>query len=153
MTIRVTLAAPQHAAAVAGLLRDINAEFSAPCPPLEVFEKRFAQLIAGDQAYVVLAQDTAPTGFALITLRPSRYYAGPIATLDELYVRPALRGQGIGSRIMELAESRARTLGVGEVQINVDEVDKAARRFYGRRGYSNIEAGQDYRMLCYVRPL
>ena len=54
---------------------------------------------------------------------------------------------------MELAESRARTLGVGEVQINVDEVDEAARRFYERRGYSNIEAGQNYRMLCYVRPL
>ena len=131
----------------------LTPSFRPPCPPLEVFEKRFAQLIAGDQAYVVLAQDTEPTGFALITLRPSPYYAGPIATLDELYVRPALRGQGIGSRIMELAESRARTLGVGEVQINVDEVDEAARRFYERRGYSNIEAGQDYRMLCHVRPL
>lgn len=153
MTIRVTLATPQHAATVAGLLRDFNAEFSTPCPPVEVLEGRFAQLMAEDQAYVVLAQDTEPTGFALITLRPSPYYAGPIATLDELYVRPALRGQGIGSRIMELAESRARTLGVGEMQINVDEVDEAARRFYERRGYSNIEAGQDYRMLCYIREL
>lgn len=153
MITHVVLATPQHAASVAGLLREFNAEFSTPCPPQDVLERRFAQLIAGDQAYVVLAHSSEPSGFALLTLRPSPYYAGSLATLDEFYVRPELRGRGIGTRIMELAESHARALGVGEVQINVDEVDEAARRFYERRGYSNFETGQDSRMFCYFREL
>ena len=83
--------------------------------------------------------------------RPSPYYDGPIATLDELYVRPELRGKGIGTRIMDRAEAEARARHVGEVQINVDAVDAGARQFYERRGYTNIEPGQDVAMLCYIR--
>ena len=73
--------------------------------------------------------------------------------LEELYVRPALRGQGIGTAIMDVVEAELDGKGVEEFQINVDEVDGGARRFYERRGFSNFEAGQDSRMLCYIKEL
>ena len=43
--------------------------------------------------------------------------------------------------------------GAGEVHINVDEVDVDTRRFYERHGFTNIQPGADYRMLCYLREL
>jgi hypothetical protein len=50
-----------------------------------------------------------------------------------------------------------RSRDVGEIHINVDEVDTDTRRFYERHGFVNIEPGQeqgqDYRMLCYLREL
>ena len=32
------------------------------------------------------------------------------------------------------------------------EVDTDTRRFYERHGFVNIEAGEDYRMLCCIGP-
>ena len=34
-----------------------------------------------------------------------------------------------------------------------DSLDRDARRFYERHGFVNIEAGCDYRMLCYPAPV
>lgn len=44
-------------------------------------------------------------------------------------------------------------LGGGEIQINVDEDDRDARRFYERHGFTNLESGSTERMLCYLREL
>ena len=54
---------------------------------------------------------------------------------------------------MDAVEAELDGKGVEEFQINVDEVDGGARRFYERRGFSNFEAGQDSRMLCYIKEL
>jgi GNAT superfamily N-acetyltransferase len=70
-----------------------------------------------------------------------------------LYVVPALRDQGIGTQILKMALETVRTNGAAEMHINVDEIDEDTRRFYERHGFSNIEAGKDYRMLCYVQEL
>ncbi len=71
--------------------------------------------------------------------------------LDELYVAPGHRGRGIGTQIMRRALAEIRARGAGELQINVDEVDVDARRFYERHGFTNIE--QDSRMLLYIQEL
>lgn len=84
-------------------------------------------------------------------MRPSPYYAGPVAMLDELYVAPGHRGQGIGTQLMAAVLAEIQKRGAGELQINVDEVDVDARRFYERHGFTNIEQGS--RMLLYVREL
>ena len=53
--------------------------------------------------------------------------------------------------MMERVLSEIRKRGAGEMQINVDEVDAGARRFYVRHGFTNLEAGS--RMLLYIREL
>lgn len=70
-----------------------------------------------------------------------------------MYVRPHLRGQGLGSALLGEAVRLTRGRGAQEMHINVDEVDLGARRFYERHGFTNTEAGQEYQMLCYIREL
>ena len=115
---------------VAKLLHDFNTEFDTPMP--ENLERRFAQLIVRDDVVVVLAGEV---GFAYLTLRPSPYYDGPVAMLEELYVAPAHRGRGLGTQMMERVLSEIRKRGAGEMQINVDEVDAGAQWFYERHGF------------------
>lgn len=131
---------------VAKLLRDFNVEFDAPVP--DNLERRFRQIIARDDATVLLADDI---GLAFFTLRPSPYYDGPVAMLEELYVAPSCRNRGTGTALLRRVFSEIQNRNAGELQINVDEVDTDARRFYERHGLTNIEQGS--RMLLYAREL
>ena len=150
----VTLASVAQACVVGRLLADFNAEFHTRSPTAEEFAGRFRSLLARDDVLVFLSRDpSTPTGFAFLTLRPTPYVDGPLAQLEELYVVPDRRGQGTGTALLQAAMRVVRERGGGEMHINVDEVDTDARRFYERHGFTNIEPGEDYRMLCYLREL
>lgn len=151
MTIRAATAV--DAGAIAKLLSAFNAEFDTWVPPLPDLERRLAAMLSGASAFALLAGKARADGFALVTLRPSPYYEGSIATVDEMYVRPGRRGRGLGSELMERLLWLARDRGCGEVQINVDEHDVGARCFYERHGFRNHEPGDAERMLCYIQEL
>ncbi len=136
---------------VGRLLFDFNTEFETPTPSAEEFAGRFAELLGRDDVVVLLSGDVSPTGFAFLTLRPTPYFDGPLAQLEELYVLPDLRDRGIGTALLTAAVELVRSRGGAEMHINVDEVDTDTRRFYERHGFVNIEPGTDYRMLCYLR--
>lgn len=53
-----------------------------------------------------------------------------------LHVAPELRGQGIGSRLIDAIEEIARELGCRAVTLGVDIGNPAARALYERRGYA-----------------
>lgn len=147
-------AGPADADVVGRLLRDFNDEFDTQGPEADAFGRRFHQLLDRPDVLVLLAEnDTRPVGFAYLTLRPTPYYDGLLAQLEELYVRPDLRDQGIGTELLLESIRVVRERGAGEVHINVDEVDVDTRRFYERHGFTNIQPGADYRMLCYLREL
>lgn len=152
--ITVRIAEVADADTVGRLLREFNDEFEAAGPTAADLARRFRALLPRDEVVVVLAEDgDEAVAFAFLTLRPTPYYDGSFAQLEELYVAPALRDQGIGTRIIKQAIETVRARGAAEMHINVDEVDEDTRRFYEHHGFVNIEPGQDFRMLCYVREL
>lgn len=159
---RIQVAGRADAAVVGRLLAQFNAEFDTPSPTAEQFTDRFAALLTRRDVLVLLSTSdetssvtgdavSGATGFAFITLRPTPYYDGPLAQLEELYVVPSLRDGGIGTRLLHAALEAVQARGAGEMHINVDEVDTDTRRFYERHGFTNVEA--DGRMLCYVQEL
>lgn len=142
----------EEAGEVARLLHQFNTEFDTPSPGVEVLTDRLRRLLVGDNTFAILAGRPA-VGVALITLRPNVWYPGPVALLDELYVVPHLRSRGIGSAIIDLLVSTARSQGVSLIEINVDEGDVDARRFYERHGFSATEPGSDERALYYSQEM
>jgi GNAT superfamily N-acetyltransferase len=134
------LATPEDAPAVARLLHDFNTEFDTPSPGVDVLEPRLRRLLSSDSTIAILA-GAPPVAIALVTFRPNVWYEGEVALLDELYVEPPLRSQGIGSQIIGFLLALARERGVGLVEINVDEGDVDTLRFYLRHGFSNLDPG------------
>lgn len=55
--------------------------------------------------------------------------------VENLYVEPAARNEGIGSRLLSRAESHLEERGVDTVSLNVMAENDAARRFYRQHGY------------------
>ncbi|WP_134322322.1 GNAT family N-acetyltransferase [Cumulibacter soli] len=129
-----------------------SVEFDDPTPPYEVLLPRFRRLVEHPAGLALLAGSSAePDGYAVVTLRPTVYCDGPLAVLDELYVVPAQRNNGIGTALLQRSIDEVVRRGGGEMHINVDEIDVDARRFYERHGFVNVEPGTDYRMLMYLR--
>ncbi|MHA0035944.1 N-acetyltransferase family protein [Deinococcus sp. PESE-13] len=154
MNVSLRAATATDAPLVAALLHDFNTEFGAPTPDLPTLTRRFAGLLDRADVLVLLAENgNAPTGLAFLTFRPTPYWDGPLAQLEELYVRPELRGGGTGTQLLHRAIALTRERQGQEMHINVDEVDRDTRRFYERHGFINVEPGQDERMLCYLREL
>jgi ribosomal protein S18 acetylase RimI-like enzyme len=148
-------ATPGDAEAVARLLHDFQGEFDEPSPGIEALEERYADLIRNRDMTVLLAGD-GPTGFAQIRYRPWVYSAGPQAHsyLEELYVVPSLRGQGIGRALMEAAMDTARNEGATHMELGTSETDTAARALYESVGFTNREGSPDGPvMLFYEREL
>jgi GNAT superfamily N-acetyltransferase len=150
MIVRVATA--EDAQHVAALLHDFNTEFDTPSPGVAVLAERLRDLLPHGATIALLAADP-PVGVALITLRPNVWYEGGVALLDELYVRPDRRGQGIGTALIETALDVVRDRGAGLFEVNVDEGDTGARRFYERHGFTTTPQGQPDRMLYYEREL
>jgi len=149
-TVRAARAA--DADVVAALLHDFNEEFDTPTPGVAVLADRLRALLAGEATIALLAGERVD-GVALVTLRPNVWYAGPVALLDELYVRPELRGRGIGTALLTRACEVVRQRGVRLFEVNVDEDDTGARRFYERHGFTTTPPGRTDRMLYYEREL
>jgi GNAT superfamily N-acetyltransferase len=146
------LATPDDAGEIARLLHDFNTEFDTPSPGPEVLAPRVRVLLAGDDTVAILA-GTPAVALALVTLRSNVWYDGRVALLDELYVVPELRGHGIGSAIIADLLSLARARRVDLIEINVDEGDVDAQRFYERHGFTVIEPGSTERAFYYSQEL
>jgi GNAT superfamily N-acetyltransferase len=137
VTVRVATTA--DARVVARMLHDFNTEFGDPSPGPDVLAERLTRLLAGDEMVALLAGEE---GLALLSFRAGVWDPGPVALLEELYVVPERRGQGIGGRLIEHAFDVCRERGVETFQVNVDESDVDAQRFYEAHGVSATMDGE-----------
>jgi ribosomal protein S18 acetylase RimI-like enzyme len=120
------------------LLHDFNTEYDEITPGAEAIAKRIHQLIETGDTAAVLVGD-GPDGLAVLRFRPSLWTAGLECYLAELYVVPALRGQGRGRALMDAAIELARAQGADYMELNTGEGDVAARALYESLGFSNRE--------------
>jgi GNAT superfamily N-acetyltransferase len=150
-TIRLATAA--DAPAFGRLLHAFNTEFDEPTPDADVIAARAAPLIESGELTVCFAGD-GPDGFASLRFRPSLYTGALDAYLEELYVVPERRGQGLGRALLEASMQHAREHGAAHIDLGTSEADVAARALYERAGFTNREGGPDGpAMLYYERDL
>src|SRR5262249_58486037 len=121
---RVRRATPGDAPEVARLLHDFQAEFDEPSPGVEMLADRYEDLIRNKDMIVLLVGD-GPDGFAQLRFRPWVYSAGLHSYLEELYVVPARRGNGLGRALLESAMDAARTEGAEQMELGTSESDTA----------------------------
>ncbi|WP_314428150.1 GNAT family N-acetyltransferase [uncultured Microbacterium sp.] len=145
-------AEPDDAVIVAKLLHAFNTEFDTASPGVDVLARRLTDLLAQPTTFAILGGAPA-VGVALVTLRPNVWSEGPVALLDEMYVAPAHRGTGIGSKILEHVVRACRERGVAEIEINVDESDADAMRFYESHGFTNGDPDTGEKAFYFSRSL
>lgn len=146
-------AAPDDAVTVAQLLHDFNTEFGDPTPGVAVLAERLQELL-GDGTIVVFLAGEEPTGLSQFRFLRSVWGGGLGVYLEELYVVPRRRGEGIGRALLEATMEAAREGGADHIDLNTGETDTAARALYESAGFTNREGTADGpRMLYYERDL
>jgi ribosomal protein S18 acetylase RimI-like enzyme len=128
------------ASAISDTLRAFNAEFGEPAPEHDWLAARVAALIdAGETAVVLLDEDPRPGGLALMRFRPSLWEASDECYLAELYVRPELRGRGLGRALLAAAMAHASERGATTMDLTTTNQDTAAMALYESVGFDRHE--------------
>jgi GNAT superfamily N-acetyltransferase len=128
------------AQAIGQLLHDFNSEFDDPTPGPRALADRVQQLLA-DGEMTILLGGTEPQGLAVLRFRPALWTEALDCYLEELYVVPNRRSQGLGRALLEAAIELARREGAVRMELGTSEDDVAARALYERLGFSNREGG------------
>jgi diamine N-acetyltransferase len=76
-------------------------------------------------------------GYLVLTFGYSLAYGGRNALLDELYLRPDVRGQGIGTQALAFAEAASREAGAHTLHLEVGKTNTRAQQLYSRVGFEN----------------
>jgi ribosomal protein S18 acetylase RimI-like enzyme len=82
--------------------------------------------------------DTAGTPPMFVPLQELENLAAGTWYVNAIATFPGARGQGVGSKLMQEAESKATALGLRGLSLIVSDANLRARRLYERLGYSEV---------------
>ncbi len=77
----------------------------------------------------------APIGYIAISHGYSIEFAGPDAFIDEFYIRPAIRGRGVGGEVIEAVALYLRGIGTRALHLEVGTENARAAQLYTRRAF------------------
>ncbi len=122
--------------AIVQLIRDL-AEFENLTHLLQVTPEKLRPHLFGERPVAeALVAESAGTvsGFALFFTNFSTFLAQPGLYLEDLYVRPDLRGQGMGEALLSRVGRLALERGCGRFEWSVLDWNGNAIRFYEKMG-------------------
>jgi ribosomal protein S18 acetylase RimI-like enzyme len=145
----VRVAEEADASAVGHLLHRFQTEFDDYSPGADVLTARVPEAVRRPDLVFLLAGDP-PAGLAELRWRHSILTDTPEAYLEELYVVPERRGEGLGRALLREVVRLAREANASAVHLVTSETDTAARRLYEAEGFTNLDSG-GAPMLFYER--
>lgn len=80
-------------------------------------------------------EDGRPVGVAICLWGFSTFAGRPLLNVHDLAVLPGHRGRGVGRRLLEEVERRARARDCCKITLEVHETNEGARRLYRRLGF------------------
>ena len=135
------------------ILIDLMAEFYAESGfPLPDANARAAfENLLGDPrlggAWIGWTDDGEPTGHVVLTVCFSMEYGGLRGFVDDLFVRPAARGQGVAAALLERLAADCVARGVRALHVEAGPDNGIAQRVYARSGF--VDSGH----MLLTRPL
>ena len=147
-TVRIVTATERDVPLILELIRGL-AEYERLSHAVTATEERLRATLFGDRpaAEIVLAYlGEECAGFALFFANYSTFLAKPGIYLEDLYVKPQLRGKGAGFALLVHLAKLAVARGCGRVEWEVLDWNGPSIRFYQRLGAAPMEEWTRYRL-------
>lgn len=131
MTTPIRLAGPADLDAVTALASAFRDFLGDAQPSDAAFRAGFARLLADPEADFLVAEGL---GYVALRYRDSAWHQGLECEVEDVFVHPAARGQGLGRRLMEAALERAEARGCRAIGLTTNERNAAAVALYEALG-------------------
>lgn len=94
------------------------------------------------QSCFLLCDGEAVCGYALLAEKYSHEAGGLELWVEELYLRPEVRGKGMGSAFFDYLRDYAAAHDVRRLRLEVEEENTGAMRLYARMGFKALNYRQ-----------
>ena len=134
--MKIRSATPEDIPTILQLIRDLATYERAP-DEVTATEKQLNEVLFGERptAEVVLAfEDDQPAGFAVFFHNFSTWLGRPGLYLEDLFVKPEMRGKGYGRALLAHLARIARDRGCGRMEWAVLDWNEPAIQFYRALG-------------------
>ena len=157
--VEVDLDRADHRADVLGLTAAYGADAMGTAAPLP--EAVLGRLIEGLRAHpttlLLLAYDRetkSAIGLATCFAGFSTFHARPLINIHDLVVLDGYRGKGIGRRLLDAVEGKARSLDCCKVTLEVNQNNRRAVHLYESFGFAHVGAATPLGgALFYAKPI
>jgi diamine N-acetyltransferase len=152
MPISLQRATPSNLDSLLLLMRHMQSDDPWSVPFDErIVRKNILELLHNPQyGFIYLAREQqSPVAYLVICFDFSLEYRGKGAWIDELFVEPTHRGQGIGTQLLDLAESASLEHGAQTLHLEVTHGNRAIE-LYRRRGFVDHDR---YLMTKWLKPI
>lgn len=125
------------------------AEYEKLSDQISTSEKQLRETLFGDERFVevLLAEfDGMMVGYALFFKNFSTFLGKPGIYLEDLYVKPEMRGKGIGKALLDRIISTAKQRNYGRVEWSVLDWNESAIDFYLKIGAKSLNDWKIFRL-------
>ena len=142
--IEADLSSPDHQRTIITMLDAYMRDPMEAGTPMPESTKR--ELIPGLRAhpacYIFLAyRADTPVGVAVCFQGFSTFNARPLINIHDIFVDSSMRGKGIGRKLLERIEAKARELNCCRLTLEVREDNQPARALYRKVGFDRALVG------------
>jgi GNAT superfamily N-acetyltransferase len=133
---------------ILALIKEL-AEYERLAHEVVATEEALSETLFGERPYAeaILARyDDEPVGYALYFHSYSTFLGGPGLYLEDLFVRPAVRGKGIGKALLAFVAGVATERTCGRLEWSVLNWNEPAIGFYKSLGAKPMDKWTIYRM-------
>ncbi|MBD3663406.1 GNAT family N-acetyltransferase [Sulfitobacter aestuariivivens] len=136
MSAALTLGKPEHLDKILPLITAFHAEEGIETTH-EDRQAGIAPLLDGipHGAAYLIGPPRAPIGYIVVCFGWSVEFGGLDAIIDELYIRPGVRGRGIASEALIALPRALSQYGLRALHLEVDKTNTAAIKLYRRAGF------------------
>ena len=111
--------------------------------PVSNMEKTFNLLMEGlDFAKAYVCEKNSKTaGYILLALTYSNEAGGMVVWIDEIYVKPEFRSQGIGSELIDFVIDKYKD-NAARFRLEITESNMGAKKLYLSKGFTDLSYRQ-----------
>ena len=137
MSAALTLAGPDHIDKLDALVAAFHAEQGIGLSE-EARRAALVPLLEGipHGAAYLIGPPRAPIGYLIIAFGWSVEFGGLDGFIDEIYIRPGVRGRGIASETLQALPRALAGAGLKALHLEVDRDAQEVRKLYTRAGFS-----------------
>ncbi|WP_170587006.1 GNAT family N-acetyltransferase [Ruegeria arenilitoris] len=136
MSAALRLARPEDLDRLMGLVTAFHAEAGIEQDP-DQRRDALTPLLEGipHGCIYLIGPSRAPLGYIILTFGWSVEFGGMDGFVDEIYIRPAIRGRGIATEVLLDLPKALAGAGLTALHLEVDRTNEAAQKLYLRTGF------------------